>query len=107
MAIILVIFRTPKHVKPVDSSLHDVLLHLDFPGIALLTSSLVCFILAFQWGGLTKHWSDRSVISTLVIWLVLTIAFVVDQFFEGEYAMFPPRLVKKRLVWANSLFVFV
>ena len=52
----LVYLRMPKHVKPAPATLKEVLLHLDFPGFSLLLSSLVCYTLALQWGGLSKSW---------------------------------------------------
>lgn len=107
MSLILIFFRTPKHVKPVPATYKEILLQLDFIGMFFLTASLVCFILALQWGGQTKAWSDGAVIATLVLWIVLTIAFGVVEYFVGEYAMISLRLVKRRVTWANSLFGFV
>lgn len=107
MSLIAIFFHTPKHVKPVAASLKEIFFQLDFLGTATLTASLVCFVLALQWGGQTKAWSDGSVIATLVMWLVLTIAFGVVEYLVGEYAMIPPRLLKRRFTWAPSLFGFM
>ncbi|KAI1412764.1 putative MFS transporter [Hypoxylon sp. FL1857] len=107
VALILIFFHTPKHVKPVPATLREIFLHLDPLGIVVIIASLVCYILALQWGGQTKPWSDGSVIATLVLWVFLTIVFVVVEYFVGEYAMVPPRLLKRRITWSNSLFGFI
>lgn len=107
VAMVLFFFRVPKHIKPVPATWKEILLQLDIPGFTLLLTSLICFTLALQWGGQSKPWNDGSVVATLVMWLVLTIAFVVLQWLEGAYAMVPLRLLKPRLTWANALYGFM
>jgi MFS transporter, DHA2 family, glioxin efflux transporter len=48
--------RMPKHVRPVPATWKEILLHMDFPGFIVLLTSMVCFTLALQWGGLEKTW---------------------------------------------------
>jgi sterol desaturase/sphingolipid hydroxylase (fatty acid hydroxylase superfamily) len=107
MGLILIFFRTPAHVQPVPATLTEILLQLDFIGILLMTASLVCYILALQWGGLTLPWNSGAVIATLVLWVVLTIAFFLYEFSIGDYAMISLRLLKRRETWANSLFGYM
>ena len=94
----------PKHVEPAPSTWKTLLLHLDFPGFAFLLSSVICFTLALQWGGLTKSWSDGSVVATLVMWIVLTIGFVGIEWLEGQYAMMPLNMLKSRMTWVQCLY---
>ena len=107
VAMLLLFLRVPKHIKPAPATAKEILLQLDLPGYCVLLSSLVCFILALQWGGQTKVWSDGSVIATLVMWIVLSIAFIVVEYFQGDRAMLPLRLLKPRTTWANVLYCFV
>jgi MFS family permease len=107
IAMVIFFFHVPKHIKPVPATWKEIVLQLDIPGFTLLLTSLICFTLALQWGGQSKPWSDGSVIATLVLWLVLTIAFVILQWLEGEYAMVPLHLLKPRLTWANALYGFM
>lgn len=107
VAMVLFFFHVPEHIKPVPATWKETLLQLDIPGFTLLLTSLICFTLALQWGGQSKPWSDGSVIATLIMWLVLTIAFVILQWLEGAYAMVPLRLLKPRLIWANALYAFM
>ncbi|KIA75331.1 hypothetical protein HK57_00210 [Aspergillus ustus] len=107
LALIVVFFKVPKHIKPAPATWWEILRQLDIPGFALLLTSLVCMILALQWGGQTKAWSDGSVIATLVMWIVLTIAFFIVEWLEGEYAMVPLFLLKPRLIWTNALYGWI
>jgi MFS family permease len=97
----------PKHVKTVPATWKEMVLQLDLPGFSLLLVSLVCFTLALQWGGQTAPWSDGSVIATLVLWVVLTVAFFLTEWLQGAYAMVPLKLLKPRLVWTNALYGYM
>ena len=108
--IIILVFlflRIPKHIKTEPTTRIQLLRHFDLPGFALLTASLVCLSLALQQGGLTHPWSAGSVVTSLVMWIVLTIAFFVAEWFQGEYAMVTLRLLKPRMTWANMLYGIV
>jgi MFS family permease len=104
IALVVLFFKVPKHIKPPPATWVEILRQLDLPGFTLLLCSLICFILALQWGGQTKPWSDGSVIATLVLWVALTIAFFVVEWLQGEYAMVPLALMKPRLVWTNAMY---
>jgi MFS family permease len=104
IALVVVFFKVPKHIKPAPATWVEILRQLDLPGFILLLCSLICFILALQWGGLTKLWSDGSVIATLVLCVALSIAFFVVEWIQGEYAMVPLALLKPRLVWTNAMY---
>ncbi|KAG9248556.1 hypothetical protein BJ878DRAFT_538156 [Calycina marina] len=60
-------------------------------------ASVICFILALQWGGQTKNWPDSDVIGTFVNFVVFSILFVVIEYFQGERTIILGRLLKKRL----------
>lgn len=107
LGIITLFFRPPAHAKPVQAPWKERLLHLDLPGATLLIGGLVCFLLDMQWGGTTKAWNTPHVVGTLVGWCLLTIAFVVVQWLQGEKASLVPRLIKGRIVAGVSMFVFL
>jgi uncharacterized protein (DUF486 family) len=62
----------------------ELLLRLDFPGMALLVGSLVFFFLALEWAGVTKTWTSADVVGTLVSWAILTIVFALVEWKQGE-----------------------
>jgi MFS family permease len=107
LVLLLVFFHVPKHITPHPATWKEILLQLDLPGFGLLLSSLICFTLALQWGGQTKPWNEGSVIATLVLWVVLTLAFVVVEWLQGAYAMVPLSLLKPRMVWSNALYGYM
>ncbi|KAL5316077.1 hypothetical protein ACEPPN_016954 [Leptodophora sp. 'Broadleaf-Isolate-01'] len=104
---VFLFFHVPKHVKYPKATWKEIIFQLDLPGFAMIFSSLVCFTLALQWGGQSKTWNNSSVIATLTMWVVLTIAFVVVEYFQGERAMIPLRLLKTRMQWTNTLYALI
>jgi hypothetical protein len=107
LALQLVYLRIPKQIKPRSASWKEIILQLDFGGFIILTASLVSFTLALEWGGLSKSWSDGTVITTLVVWLVLTIGFVVNEWLLGSRAMAPLYLLKSRMTWASCFYAWL
>jgi hypothetical protein len=80
---------------------------LDPIGLLFLVPSMVCLILALQWGGTTNPWSAPRIIVLLVIFAVTFVAFLVIQFKIPETAMAPPRVVLNRSVGGAMFFTFV
>ncbi|MCJ1382751.1 hypothetical protein MMC17_005864 [Xylographa soralifera] len=107
VVLLLLFLRVPKHIKPTPATWKEILLQFDLPGFSLVLASLVCFILALQWGGQTKPWNNGSVIATLVLWIFFNIIFVVVESFQGAHAIVPLRLVKPRVTWSNVLWSFI
>ncbi|KAK5994664.1 putative efflux pump gsfJ [Cladobotryum mycophilum] len=105
-AIILFCFNTPEAAKPVAATWREKLLQMDFVGVALIMGALVSFLLSMQWAGKTKPWDSSEVIGLLVGVVVIAIAFVLWERFQGERAMIVPRLFKKRNVFVSSCFTF-
>lgn len=50
---------------------------------------------------------DGSVVATLVMFGVLTVAFFVCEHFQGPYAMIPLRLLKPRIIWLQALYAWL
>ncbi|KAF4209886.1 hypothetical protein CNMCM8980_006432 [Aspergillus fumigatiaffinis] len=107
IGLLLFFLRIPKHIQSVPVTWREIILTLDIPGFCLLLVSLVCLTLALQWGGQTKPWNHGSVIATLVLWIVLTIAFFVTEWLQGPRAMAPFSILKQRTTWSNALFCLV
>ncbi|PYH77103.1 MFS general substrate transporter, partial [Aspergillus uvarum CBS 121591] len=63
---------------------------IDLPGIVLLTGSLTCYLLALEWGGVTKPWNDQAVIGTLVGSGMLGLLFIAQQWQAGANAAILP-----------------
>ncbi|KAI4942226.1 hypothetical protein J4E91_010200 [Alternaria rosae] len=80
---------------------------LDPIGLLFFVPSMVCLILALQWGGSTDPWSAPRIIGLLVTFAVTFIAFLVVEFTMPDTAMAPPRVVLNRSVGGAMLFIFL
>lgn len=90
-----------------DVPLREKLLQMDIVGTFTIIAALVCFLLAMQWGGLTKAWNSPDVVGTLVGFFVLTIVFVTIEALLGERALMVPRLLKTRAIASYCAFIFL
>ncbi|KAJ5538318.1 Major facilitator superfamily domain general substrate transporter [Penicillium frequentans] len=100
-------FRTPEQAKSgIGRPLREKLKQFDFIGLAVLLAGLICFFLALQWGGVTKPWSDGSVIACLVLWVILTGAFVFIEWWQKDRALMALRILKSRNIGACCAFIF-
>ncbi|OGM48398.1 MFS toxin efflux pump [Aspergillus bombycis] len=102
---ILFLFKAPKSVKD-KSGFKNQMGQLDFPGTALFMPSIICVLLALQWGGTMYAWNSARIIALFVVFGVLLIAFCGVQLWQQDKATVPPRLVKNRNVWGAALYSF-
>ncbi|KAK9415681.1 putative Aldehyde reductase [Seiridium unicorne] len=65
-------------------------------GTVLLVASLVCFILAMQYGGVFKAWNSAGVIGLLAVWFVMSIAFAINEWYQGDKALVVYRIMRDR-----------
>jgi hypothetical protein len=105
-AVVVLVYKTPKAAQPQQATLREKLLQMDLVGTFLVMAAVVCFILAFQWGGSFKSWSDSTVIGTLVGFVLISAVFVANELYMGDRAILEPRLMAMRRIWANCAHVF-
>ncbi len=79
---------------------------MDMPGVVAVIGSMICYLLALQWGGTTKPWSSRDVIGTLVGFGVLMIVFIVIEYVTAERALVARRLITSRTLAALCVYNF-
>ncbi|KAI1760080.1 MFS general substrate transporter [Hypoxylon sp. FL1150] len=79
---------------------------LDALGTALFLGAICCLLLALQWGGQTYPWSDSKCIGLLVGFGVLIALFCLWQWYRGDQAIIPFRILRKRSIWVGSLVLF-
>ncbi|KAF1973473.1 putative MFS transporter [Bimuria novae-zelandiae CBS 107.79] len=105
--IIAFLFKTPKTATPSPAPLQQKILALDFNGMLLSVAAMSCLTLALQWGGVSKRWSDGSVVGCLVAFGLLVILFAVNEWRMNERALLVPRLMKMRtLTFMSSFMMF-
>ncbi|KAK8048087.1 efflux pump antibiotic resistance protein [Apiospora saccharicola] len=106
-AVIFFFFRTPAGARPLPAPLLEKLQHLDLVGVLIVMGAAVSFTLALQDGGTTKPWDDAQVIGLLAGFVGIVAAFCVWETYQGEHAMIPARLIRKRNVWVPSAIIFL
>lgn len=101
---ILFVLHTPKvqHEKSVLKRLAII----DWLGSILVLCSLICILLVFQWGGVKYPWSDSRIIGLIVGCVAIGVSFVVLQYFLGENATIPFRILKQRTVGFGTMVNF-
>jgi hypothetical protein len=97
----------PQAQAPSKVSLVAKAKRLDPLGLFFFIPSIVCLILALQWGGTTYLWSAPKIVGLLVAFAVLFIVFLVVEFKLPDNAMAPPRVVLNRSVGASMFFTFM
>ncbi|ENH68229.1 Putative HC-toxin efflux carrier TOXA [Fusarium oxysporum f. sp. cubense race 1] len=100
--IIMFFFRTPPQGKPAVASWTEKLLQMDFVGVALVMGAIIAYILALQYGGQTHPWKSGVVVGLLVGFVLITIAFAVWEYTQGDRAMLAPGLIRDRHIWTSS-----
>jgi len=68
--------------------------------------AIICLLLALQWGGTTYAWNSGRIIALFVVFGILIIAFLFVQWKQQDLATVPPRIIRKRSVWAAAVFSF-
>ncbi len=89
-----------------DETFMDRFRQFDPVGTVVFMPAVICLLLALQWGGTKYPWSDGRIIALFVVFGVLIIFFLYVQYRQGDLATVPPRIIKKRTVWAAAIFSF-
>ncbi|KAL4770595.1 MFS general substrate transporter [Aspergillus nidulans var. acristatus] len=104
--LILFFFHSPKAAKPIKATWRERILNMDLLGISLTMSLIICFILAFEYGGQSRAWDSSVVIGLLVGFFAILTTLLICEYYQGERAMFVWRLFKKRTLWAPAAYIF-
>lgn len=104
--IILLSFKTPSAAKPKSAPLHEKLMQMDPVGAVLVMGAVISYILALHYGGQMYAWDSSQVVGLLVGFVVLSAAFVVWEWCQGDRAMVPFRLAGDRVYLVSSVFAF-
>lgn len=105
MVVIALVLKLPDSKRD-KLTLTQQLHKLDPVGTAVFLPSVVCLLLALQWGGTVYPWSDARIIALLTLCPIFLAAFVVVQLWKKETATVPPRIIKQRSVAAGMWLAF-
>jgi len=88
-------------------TLWEQFLSLDPIGTAFFLPSIICLLLALQWGGSVYPWSEWRIIVLLVFFSILMVGFIVTQYVtRNTTATIPARIITQRSVAFGCFFTF-
>jgi MFS family permease len=85
-AVILFFFLRVQNTIKEDIPVWTKISRLDIPGNTLFIASIICLLLALDWGGSTYPWSSSRIIVLFVMFAILLFAFIGLQLYLGENA---------------------
>ncbi|KAK8192777.1 DNA repair protein RAD50 [Phyllosticta capitalensis] len=109
VAIIVFILKSPPgslSEEARNASTAEKIKQMDIPGFFVVLGGVICLLLAFQWGGVSKPWKSADVIGTIVGFGVIVILFLVIEWWQGPRALLTPWILGRREVWTGCLFSF-
>jgi hypothetical protein len=76
---------------------------LDIVGFSLFASSAIQLLLALQYGGNQFSWHSSQVIGLFCGAGATSVVFIFWDYRQGDKAMIPFSMIRKRIVWSSSL----
>jgi glycerol uptake facilitator-like aquaporin len=102
--VIGVFFKSPVRKTQLQTTWQQKIQSMDLLGTAILIPTVVSCLLALQWGGTKYAWSSARIIALFVVFGVFSAVFIAVQFWKGENATVPPRIMKQRSMAAAAWF---
>ncbi|OAP56030.1 hypothetical protein AYL99_10182 [Fonsecaea erecta] len=106
LVVIFFFFHSPVRKAEQKVPLRERAHQLDLVGTALFIIDIVLCLLALQWGGSKYAWSNWRIILCLTLFGVLTIVFVIHQYFMKEFGTIPFNIISQRSVASACWFAF-
>jgi MFS family permease len=111
VAILILVLRLPENESDPNAvrekkSAAETLVTLDPVGLITFIPSIICLLLALQWGGTTYTWSNWRIILLLTLFPLLFAAFLATQILRPKTATLPMRILTQRSVTLSFIFTF-
>ncbi|KAK0729229.1 major facilitator superfamily domain-containing protein [Apiosordaria backusii] len=103
----MILFFHPAKNKGAERPFWERVLALDILGNALLLGASIMLFLALEYTTQGVAWSSSEVIGLLTGCGAVAITFIVWQWWKGEEALMPPRIVTQRTVAASCGMAFM
>ena len=79
---------------------------MDPIGTLIFLGAVCCLLLGLMWGGQVYPWNDSKVIGLYIGFGVLTICFCYWIWRQGDLALIPLRILRKRSIAMGSVTLF-
>jgi MFS family permease len=105
VSIVLLALLTPRCTPPVKraTTWKGKFFELDPFGFLLIAISLICLLLAIQFGSNHYSWDSAAVIALFVIAGVFGACFVTFQIWRGQKGTIPPQIISQRSILAGTI----
>lgn len=103
---ISIFFKAPGTHKNETLGFKARLNQFDPIGTSVFIPAVVCLLLALSWGGSKYPWGNGRIIALFVVAGVLLIVFTAVQFWKGDNATLPLRIVSQRSIAFGTIFTF-
>ncbi|OTB09651.1 hypothetical protein M426DRAFT_50588 [Hypoxylon sp. CI-4A] len=98
----LILFLPYKPAAQPVRGLKEQIKQFDLLGAFFLIPSVICLLLALQWGGVQYSWSNGRIIALLVVFGILGIVFFGVEYWQKDRATIPMRLLKNKNILGGS-----
>lgn len=106
MAVIMIFFSNVQTQGKNTLTAKDKIKQLDLLGMFFFIPSIICLVLALQWGGSKYDWVNGRIIALLAVFVLLFGAFICVQYFNGELGTLPPRIIMPCSIVSGAWFSF-
>lgn len=107
ITVIAILFKSPTRKQEQKVPFMVRLRQLDIAGTIIFIIDVVVCLLALQWGGAKYAWNDWRIITLFTLFGVLTITFLGIQWYMGDNATIPFRVISQRSVAAACVWAFL
>ncbi|KAF2014457.1 putative aflatoxin efflux pump [Aaosphaeria arxii CBS 175.79] len=111
IAILIFFLHLPPKPNPTTPAAPKTLIEnikqFDPIGSILFLPSIICLLLALQWGGTKYNWSNWRIILLLTLFAILFILFLVVQILNPQHATIPTRILVNRTIACAFFFTFI
>lgn len=107
LILLAIFYNPPPPPNPLNLSVRQRLLAVDFIGVACLTLGIVPLMMALVWGGQTYTWGSKPIIALLTVGCVFLAILLVHQVFFEKHGLFDHDVFTNRNVILTFIGLFV
>lgn len=96
----------PAEDSTIKTNLKDQITSLDLESLSLLVPSMVCLLLAVQYGGIKYEWTSATTFVLFAIFAVTMASFGILQNYKTDQASIPSRVFLNRNVYGGMMASF-
>ncbi|MCJ1261325.1 hypothetical protein MMC22_001189 [Lobaria immixta] len=105
-AVVGIFLKPPRLQTGPKRSLQQKMRQFDWFGTLAFVPSILCLLLALQWGGSKFAWGNARIIVLFILFGALLVGFALIQRYSQKTATIPRRVAKSRSMVFGALFAF-